>query len=53
VLAGRSLRGAARPNGALADYLDSEENLDGDAHFEQRVAGGAFNDRIIVLDANP
>ena len=53
VLAGRSLKGAARPNGELADFLDSEENRDADSRFEQRTAGAAFNDRVIVLDANP
>jgi len=53
VLAGRSLKGAARPNGELADFLDSEENRDADLRFEQRTAGATFNDRVIVLDANP
>ena len=53
VLAGRSLAGAARPNESLADYLEGEENRDGDSRFVQRVAGSAFNDRFIALDANP
>ena len=53
VLMGRSLRGAERPNGSLADYLESEENRDKDSRFVQRVAGATFNDRFIVLDANP
>ncbi len=53
VLAGRSLKGAVRPNGELADFLDSEENRDADSRFEQRAAGAAFNDRVIVVDANP
>jgi hypothetical protein len=52
VLAGRSLNGTARPNGELADFLDSEENRDADSRFEQRTVGAAFNDRVIVLDAN-
>jgi len=53
VLAGRSLSGAARPSGNLADYLDSAENRNGDGVFEQRPASARFNDRIIVVDANP
>jgi hypothetical protein len=61
ILAGRSLRNpAARPNGNLADYLEFG-NADGDTSFEQQpistVIDAAlkkpFNDRIIVLDANP
>jgi len=53
VLAGRSLRGAARPNESLADYLDSDENRDGDDRFVQRGAGATFNDRFIALDTEP
>jgi hypothetical protein len=53
VLTGRSLVGAPRPNESLADYLESEENRDGDGRFVQRVAGSTFNDRFIALDANP
>jgi hypothetical protein len=53
VLAGRSLAGAARPNESLADYLESEENRDGDGRFVLRVAGSIFNDRFIALDTNP
>jgi len=53
VLAGRSLRGAARPNDSLADYLESEENRDGDGRFVQRVAGATLNDRFIALDVEP
>jgi hypothetical protein len=53
VLAGRSLGGAARPNESLADYLEGEENRDGDGQFVQHVAGTSFNDRFIGLDADP
>ena len=53
ILTGRSLRGAARPNGSLADYLESEENRDQDGRFVRHVAGAKFNDRLIVLDTNP
>jgi hypothetical protein len=53
VLTGRSLRGTARPNDSLADYLESEENRDGDGRFVQRIAGATFNDRFIALDVEP
>lgn len=53
VLAGRSLSGAARPNESLADYLEGEENRDQDGRFVLHAAGAKFNDRFIVLDANP
>jgi len=53
VLAGRSLAGSARPNGNMEYFLDSDENRNADSRFEQRPAGAMFNDRIIVLDANP
>jgi hypothetical protein len=53
VLAGRSLGGTARPNESLADYLEGEENRDGDGQFVQHVAGTSFNDRFIGLDADP
>jgi len=52
VLAGRSLSGAARPNGALEDYLDSAENRDNDRSFEQLPVGARHNDRIVVVDAD-
>ena len=53
VMAGRSLSGQARPSARLADFLDSDQNRNADAAFEQRPVGGAFNDRIVVLDRNP
>jgi hypothetical protein len=53
VLAGRSLEGAARPNGRLEDFLDSAANRDGDGAFEQLAVNRRFNDRVVVLDANP
>jgi hypothetical protein len=52
ILAGRSLQGAARPNGALADFVEGA-NGDLDLRFEQRPVNAAFNDRVIVVDANP
>jgi hypothetical protein len=51
ILAGRSLGGAARPNGTLADFVEGA-NADLDLGFEQRAANRFFNDRIVVLDAN-
>ena len=53
VLAGRSLGGAARPNGKLEDYLDSLENRDNDRSFEQLPVGARHNDRIVVVEAGP
>jgi hypothetical protein len=61
ILAGRSLSNpAGRPNGSLADYFEFG-NADGDTTFEQQPVSTAinaalkkpFNDRIVVLDANP
>jgi hypothetical protein len=53
ILAGRSLGGAPRPNGNLEDFLDSASNRDGDHAFEQLAVNRTFNDRVVVLDANP
>lgn len=52
ILAGRSLSRAARPNGLLADFLDSEVNRQSNALYEQQRINSAFNDRAIVIDAN-
>ena len=57
ILAGRSLTNpAGRPNGTLADFVEFG-NADGNLVFEQRRVSRAtnapFNDRIVVLDANP
>jgi len=52
VLAGRSLRGSARPNGRLADFLEGA-NADLDLDFEQRPVNSTFNDRIVIVAANP
>ena len=52
ILAGRSLRGAARPNGVLEDFVEGA-NADLDLVFESRAVNAAFNDRVVVLDANP
>jgi hypothetical protein len=53
ILAGRSLGSATRPNASLEDFLDSPANRDGDNAFEQLAVNRAFNDRVVVLDANP
>jgi hypothetical protein len=52
VLAGRSLGGAARPNGLLEDFLEGT-NAHANLRFEQRAVNPSFNDRIVVVDANP
>jgi hypothetical protein len=52
ILAGRSLAGAPRPNGELADFLEGA-NADALPGFESRAASASFNDRIVVVDANP
>ncbi|MGH8726290.1 MAG: hypothetical protein ACREU1_15670, partial [Burkholderiales bacterium] len=52
ILAGRSLGGAARPNGELADFLEGA-NADASPGFESRAVNASFNDRVVVLDANP
>lgn len=55
-LPGRSLGGAARPNGNLADWLEGA-NADGASPFEVRsatlLANQTFNDRFAVLSSNP
>jgi hypothetical protein len=59
ILAGRSTKGAARPNGTLADYLEFG-NADLNTTFEKQPISRAsnaaakqpFNDRVIVLDSN-
>ena len=60
VLAGRSLPGQTRPSGSVADFLEFG-NAAGPAAFERHPVSIAtapalkkpFNDRIIVVDANP
>lgn len=56
LLSGRSLAGAARPNGTLADWLEGA-NADGTSPFEIRaptlLVNRSFNDRVAVLDSNP
>jgi hypothetical protein len=51
VLAGRSLSGAPRPNGALADFVEGT-NADLDLVFESRAVNASFNDRVVVVDAS-
>lgn len=55
ILSGRSLAGAARPNGTLSDWLEGA-NADGASPFELRSATSlinrTFNDRFAVLDSN-
>ena len=48
-LAGRSLNGTSGSNRALADFLDTTENIDGNAIFEQNRINGIFNDRFVSL----
>lgn len=50
VLAGRSLTGATRPNGNLADFLDTSENQNLDNKFEQNRISKTFNDRFVIID---
>jgi len=56
VLSGRSLSGAVRPNGTLADWLEGV-NADGASPFAVRDAAltinRSFNDRFAVIDSNP
>jgi hypothetical protein len=56
VMSGRSLSGMARPNGNLSDWLEGA-NADGQTPFAIRsptlIVNRTFNDRIVVLDANP
>jgi hypothetical protein len=51
ILAGRSLDGARR-EGRVADFLEGS-NADLDFDFETRPANATFNDRIVVVAANP
>jgi hypothetical protein len=51
ILAGRSLGARSRPSGQLADYLEGL-NAAGPG-FESRAVNAAFNDRIVLVDANP
>ena len=53
VLPGRSLSGKTRPSADLADYLDSDENRNRDAVFEQRRVDRSFNDRVLLVEAAP
>jgi hypothetical protein len=58
ILAGRSLTGSPRPNGTLADFLEGANvnpavDTSTDLAFEQRPVNSSFNDRVVVLDANP
>jgi hypothetical protein len=50
VFAGRSLATfPARPNGNLADYLDTAANQDGNTAFEQKGFDRTFNDRFFAI----
>ena len=51
ILAGRSLNGPRR-EGRVADFLEGS-NADLDFDFESRPANATFNDRIVVVAANP
>ena len=56
LLSGRSLAGAARPNGTLSDWLEGP-NSDGGSPFAVRSPSAfinrTFNDRLVVIDKNP
>lgn len=54
ILAGRSLTNAMRPNGALGDFLEGANAVPTSSpRFEQKAVTAAFNDRVLVVDANP
>lgn len=54
LVAGRSLTGSARPNATLADFVEgANAALPPKTAFEQRVVNSSFNDRVVVVDANP
>lgn len=54
ILAGRSLSGAARPNATLADFVEgSNAATPPKTVFERRPVNSSFNDRVLVIDANP
>ncbi len=56
VSAGRALPGQTRPAGLCANYLDGLNQASCGSlgnTFEQRKVGLNFNDRAVVLDANP
>lgn len=54
ILAGRSLGNAMRPNATLGDFLEGANAVTtSNPRFEQKTVTAAFNDRILVLDANP
>lgn len=52
LLEGRSLGTQARPSAALSDFLETAENTDSDALFEQPRVTASVNDRVIVVDQN-
>jgi len=52
VLEGRSLGTQVRPSAALSDFLETTENTDTDALFEQPRVTASVNDRVIVVDQN-
>ncbi|HXR59478.1 MAG TPA: hypothetical protein VN747_09185 [Burkholderiales bacterium] len=53
LLPGRSLAGKSRPSTNLADYLDTDENRNGDTVFEQRRVDRSFNDRVLLVEVAP
>jgi hypothetical protein len=53
ILAGRDLVGSTRPGAKVSDYLDSDENRNGDLVFEQRRIDARFNDRLLLVDSAP
>jgi hypothetical protein len=55
ILAGRSLGTHTRPSTDWADYLEQGTNFETTGLFTKQSVSrpGAFNDRVIVIDANP
>ena len=55
VLAGRALvtLGQTRPSSSLQNYLDTDENRNGDTLFVQQVIGASSNDRFISMSKKP
>jgi len=62
IVAGRSMSGLVRPNGTITDFVEFQNN-DGGTLYEQQpisivvppsaATKTPFNDRVVVLDANP
>jgi len=53
ILAGRALAGQARPSTAPANYVEFGNNDGGTLYEQRQVSRATFNDRVVVVDANP